>query len=122
MHGSFSRADTWNFMAMAGPDFRSHFVDPAPTSTADLGRTIAQLLQLDPTDNGTLIGRVLTEALPGGALPEVSSRVVTSEAAANGVTTVINMQVVGNIRYFDAGGFPGRTVGLTGTARLSATQ
>src|SRR6516164_7565564 len=30
MHGSFSRADTWNFMAIFGPDFKSQFVDPAP--------------------------------------------------------------------------------------------
>ncbi len=30
MHGSFSRADTWNFMALAGPDFKAGFVDPAP--------------------------------------------------------------------------------------------
>ena len=41
MHGSFSRADTWNFMAMQGPDFKSQFVDPAPASNADVGRTIA---------------------------------------------------------------------------------
>src|ERR1700720_4365356 len=47
MHGSFSRADTWNFMAMQGPDFKSKFVDPAPASNADLGRTIAQIMQLD---------------------------------------------------------------------------
>ena len=47
MHGSFSRADTWNFMAMQGPDFKSHFVDPAPASNADVGRTIAHLLRLD---------------------------------------------------------------------------
>ena len=46
MHGSFSRADTWNFMAMQGPDFKSHFVDPAPASNADIGRTIAHLLAL----------------------------------------------------------------------------
>src|SRR5215471_8878095 len=47
MHGSFSRADTWNFMAMQGPDFKSQFVDPAPASNADLGRTIAHLMQLE---------------------------------------------------------------------------
>ena len=54
MHGSFSRADTWNFMAMQGPDFKSHFVDPAPASNADVGRTIAQLMQLDVSDRGKL--------------------------------------------------------------------
>ena len=38
----FSRADTWNFMAMQGPDFKARFVDPAPASNADIGRTIAR--------------------------------------------------------------------------------
>ena len=115
MHGSFSRADTWNFMAMQGPDFKTQFVDPAPVSNADLGCTIAQLMHLDPSDKGKLVGRVLSEALPGGAVPDISSRVVTSEPAANGLVTVLDMQQVGNTRYFDVAGFPGRTVGLTTT-------
>ncbi len=115
MHGSFSRADTWNFMAMQGPDFKSHFVDPAPASNADIGRTIAQLLQLAASDNGHLVGRVLSEALPNGALPDVASRVLISDPAPNGLATVINTQTVGTTRYFDAGGFPGRTVGLSAT-------
>jgi hypothetical protein len=122
MHGSFSRADTWNFMAMQGPDFKSGFVDPAPASNADLGRTIAQLMGLDVQDNGTLVGRVLGETLPNGAVPDVSSRVVTSEPAPNGLVTVLNMQLVGSTRYFDAAGFPGRTVGLSAAALPSATQ
>jgi hypothetical protein len=121
MHGSFSRADTWNFMAIQGPDFKSQFTDPAPVSNADLGRTIAQLMQLTPADKGKLIGRVLTEILPNGPLPGVSSRVVASEPAANGLVTVLNMQIVGTTRYFDAAGFPGRTVGLSSTALPSAT-
>jgi predicted AlkP superfamily pyrophosphatase or phosphodiesterase len=121
MHGSFSRADTWNFMAMQGPDFKSQFIDPAPASNADLGRTIAQLMQLDVADNGTLVGRVLSETLPNGALPEVSSRVVTSDPAPNGLITVLNMQMVGTTRYFDAAGFAGRTVGLSSTALPNTT-
>jgi predicted AlkP superfamily pyrophosphatase or phosphodiesterase len=121
MHGSFSRADTWNFMAMQGPDFKSHFVDPAPVSNADLGRTIAQLMRLEASDRGKLVGRVLSETMPGGTMPEVSSRVVTSEPAANGLITVINMQQVGDTRYFDAAGFSGRTVGLSTTNLTSAT-
>jgi len=32
------------------------------------------------------------------------------------------MQTVGNTRYFDAAGFPGRTVGLSAAALPSATQ
>ena len=90
MHGSFSRADTWNFMAMQGPDFKSHFVDPAPASNADVGRTIAQLLQLDVGDDkGKLVGRVLTETLPNGAVPAVTGRVMTSDPAPNGLVTVL---------------------------------
>jgi hypothetical protein len=122
MHGSFSRADTWNFMAMRGPDFKSHFVDPAPASNADVGRTIAHLLQLDVAGKGKLIGRVLTETMPNGAAPEVAARVVMSDPAPNGLTTVINMQTVGGVRYFDAAGFPGRTVGLSSTPLSGITR
>jgi Type I phosphodiesterase / nucleotide pyrophosphatase len=122
MHGSFSRADTWNFMAMQGPDFKSQFIDPAPASNADLGRTIAELMRLDVSDKGKLIGRVISEALPNGALPAVTSRVLISDPAPNGLATVINMQMVGDTRYYDAAGFPGRTVGLSTTALPSATQ
>jgi len=122
MHGSFSRADTWNFMAMQGPDFKSRFVDPAPASNADLGRTIAELMHLDVHDKGNLVGRVLTETLPGGAVPEVTSRVITSDAAPNGLVTVLDAQQVGTTRYFDAAGFPGRTVGLSSTSLPGATQ
>jgi hypothetical protein len=121
MHGSFSRADTWNYMAMQGPDFKSQFIDPAPASNADLGRTIAHLMHLDVSDNGKLVGRVLSEALPGGALPEGTSRVIASEPAANGLVTLLNMQQVGSTRYFDAAGFPGRTVGLSTTVLPSTT-
>jgi len=122
MHGSFSRADTWNFMAMQGPDFKSQFVDPAPASNADLGRTIAQLMQLEVKDNGKLVGRVLSETLPNGAVPAVTSRVLVSDPAPNGLATVVNMQMVGETRYYDAAGFPGRTVGLSSTILPAATQ
>jgi len=122
MHGSFSRADTWNFMAMQGPGFKSQFVDPAPASNADLGRTIAHLMQLDVKDNGKLVGRVLSETLPNGAVPAVTSRVLVSDPAPNGLATVVNMQMVGETRYFDAAGFSGRTVGLSSTILPAATQ
>jgi len=121
MHGSFSRGDTWNFMAIQGPDFKTQFVDPAPASNADIGRTIAQLMRLETSDKGKLVGRVLTETMPGGKIPEVSSRVVTSEPAANRLATVLNMQQVGDTRYFDAAGFLGRTVGLSTTVLVGTT-
>ena len=122
MHGSFSRADTWNFQAMQGPDFKAGFIDPAPTSNADIGQTIAKLMGLDLTGTGKLVGRVITEALPNGAVPDVNSRVVTSDPAPNGLVTVINMQMVGDTRYYDAAGFPGRTVGLSTAALPGPTQ
>ncbi len=75
-----------------------------------------------PSDKGKLVGRVLSEALPDGAVPEITGRVIVSEPAANGLATVINMQAVGDTRYFDTGGFPGRTVGLSTTVLPSAPR
>jgi hypothetical protein len=114
MHGSLSRADTWSFMAARGPDFRARFTDPLPASNADIGRTIAHLLQLEIDPRGNLQGRVLSEALSGAQAdePKARSRILESKPAANGLKTVLRTQVVGNQQYFDAAGFPGRTVGL----------
>jgi hypothetical protein len=112
MHGSFGRGDTLNFMAAIGPDFKSGFVDPLPVSNADVGATAAKLLGLTPKHNGNLIGRVMTEAMPNGATPQAYSGTVKSQPSANGLRTVLNFQRVSKQRYFDAAGFPGRTVGL----------
>ena len=115
MHGSFSRADTMNFMAAIGPDFKAGFIDEAPASNADVGKTLAHILGLKIKDKGRLIGRVLTETMPGGTTPRYVARVLRSDPAAGGIRTVLDYQLVGNTRYFDAAGFPGRTVGLTDT-------
>jgi hypothetical protein len=112
MHGSFSRADTMNFMAAIGPDFKAGFVDPAPVSNADIGRTIAQLLGLNLTRRGMLVGRPILEAMPNGALPAVIAGTRRSEPGMNGLRTVLVYQQVGAVVYLDAAGFPGRTVGL----------
>lgn len=113
MHGNLSRADTWNFMALAGPDFKSGFVDTAPVSNADLGRTIGAIMGLEFKDKGKLIGRVITEAMPGGAMPDVKGWSIVSEPTENGLRTVLDVQTVGNVRYLDTGGFRGRTLGLS---------
>jgi arylsulfatase A-like enzyme len=112
MHGSFGRCDTLNFMAAIGPDFKAGYVDALPVSNADVGVTAAKLLGLAPKLKGTLIGRVITEAMPNGATPKAFSGTVKSQAAANGLRTVLNFQRVATQRYFDAAGFAGRTVGL----------
>ena len=115
MHGSFSRADTANFMAAIGPDFKTGFSDPAPVSNADIGKTIARILGVTPKDKGTLIGRIVEEALPGGSVPAFVRETVASEPGRGGLSTVLETQRVGSTRYFDAAGFPGRSVGLSGT-------
>jgi hypothetical protein len=112
MHGSFSRADTLNFTAAIGPDFKAGYVDILPVSNADVGATAARLLGLTPRPKGHLIGRVMTEAMPHGAIPRAFSGTVKSKPAANGLRTVLNFQRVQSQRYFDAAGFPGRTLGL----------
>jgi hypothetical protein len=112
MHGSFSRADTMNFMAAIGPDFKAGYIDALPVGNADVGMTIALLMDLHPANEGGLIGRVISEALPNGITPKAVARTFVSKPAANGLKTVVKYQRVLAQRYFDAAGFPGRTVGL----------
>jgi hypothetical protein len=112
MHGSFGRGDTMNFMAAIGPDFKAGYVDPLPVSNADIGMTIAQLMDLRPAAAGGLIGRVMSEALPNGVIPKAFDGTIVSKPAANGLQTVVKYQRVLSQRYFDAAGFPGRSVGL----------
>jgi hypothetical protein len=112
MHGSFSRADTMNFMAARGPSFKKVFVDETPVSNADVGKTLLQLLQLRVVNKGHLVGRVIEEAMPNGRSLKVSSRTIRSSVAAGGLATVLVMQQVGATSYFDAAGFPGRTIGI----------
>src|SRR6202167_3621338 len=112
MHGTFGRGDTLNFTAAIGPDFKAGYVDPLPADNADVGMTIAQLMGLRTAANGGLTGRVMSEALPNGIIPKAADGTITSKPAANGLRTVVKYQRVLSQRYFDAAGFPGRTVGL----------
>ena len=120
MHGSFSRADTMNFMAAIGPDFKEGFADEAPASNADVGRTLARILGLKMPRKGKLVGRVLAEAMPGGTVPRHTAKTMRSAPAEGGLRTVLDYQVVGTTRYFDAAGFPGRTVGLSERSAVAA--
>ena len=112
MHGSFSRADTMSFMAAIGPSFKAGYLNEAPVSNADIGMTIAKVLGLKISAKGTLIGRIIEEALPGGRSPAVERFVERSSPGPNGLETILVGQRVGQTRYFDAAGFPGRTVGM----------
>jgi hypothetical protein len=115
MHGSFSRGDTMNFMAAIGPDFKAGFVDETPVSNADMGQTIARILGLKIPFAGSLMGRVAAEALPGGETPAVAAATLKSKPSVGGLQSVLAYQQVGTTRYFDAAGFPGRTLGLSVT-------
>jgi hypothetical protein len=110
--GSFSRADIRSVMVAAGPDFRQGYEDTAPVSTADLGKTIAGLLGLKTKDKGKLTGRVITEALLNGPASSAKAGVLRSPPDDFGRVTELKFQTIGSTRYFDAAGYPGRTLGL----------
>jgi len=102
MHGSFGRANTFQFMAAIGPDFKKQFVDQTPVSNADIAPTLAQILGFDVASKGELKGRVLREALAGGP-PSVlfQRRIAISESAANGKKTILMYQQLAKQVYFD---------------------
>ncbi len=58
----------------------------------------------------------LTEALLGGKPVWPWRQDLVSTRGDNGLRTIVNLQFVGKTRYFDAAGFPGRTVGLKAPA------
>jgi len=112
MHGTFSRADTRNFMAAFGPHFKARFADRAPVSNADINPTLAHILGLTIVAKGGLTGRVAGEALKGGKPVTAVRTAIRSLPAANGFVTVLDAQRAGDTPYFDAAGDPGRIVGL----------
>jgi arylsulfatase A-like enzyme len=111
-HGSFGRGDTHNFMAAVGPDFKAGYLDPAPVSNADLAQTLSAATGLVLPAKGQLTGRVIGEALKGGAETPFAARTVHSDKAADGFETVLDYQEAGGRRYFDAAGMPGRVFGV----------
>jgi hypothetical protein len=113
MHGTFSRADTLIIGGAVGPDFRARFTDRAPMSNADIGRTMAAILGLKIHDTGKLIGRVLSEAMPNGKMPDWKTSFQVSAVDSDGRRTVVQIQHVGDTRYLSAAGYEGRTVGLS---------
>ncbi len=102
MHGGFGREQTFNNMAAIGPDFKAGFVDEAPMGNIDLAPTLARILGLEVPAVGSLRGRVLTEAMPGGAAvkPEAAKHLVSS-AADSGRQTVLEYQQMQGVSYYD---------------------
>jgi len=111
-HGGFSRAETFNFMAAIGPDFKTGFTDDAPVSNADIAPTLARIMGISLPARGKLTGRVIGESLKGGESVRHESQTIISQIAPNGLATILNFQTVGANVYFDAAGIAGRTIGL----------
>ena len=111
-HGDFGRAETFNFMAAVGPSFKTGFVDTMPVGNVDVHETMARILQLRVEPIGRLHGRVLEEALVNGRPSRVTVKTLRAKPGTGGVQTVLRYQEVAGVRYFDAAGTPGRTVGL----------
>jgi len=116
MHGSFSRADTFNNMLAEGPDFKSGYVDRAPASNADVAITVAHIMGWQfAGGHGTHTGRVLTEALKGGPdATESKSQIRTSAPGIGGARTVLVYQQFGDHTYFDQGCLIRSTTGEPG--------
>lgn len=87
-HGGFGRECTFNTMAAWGPDFKRSFADPAPVSNADITPTLARVLGFDLPSRGVLKGRVIEEAIAGGAAPRPAPLQRLASQAANGQVEV----------------------------------
>lgn len=105
-HGSLGVYEMHNFGAATGPDFLRGYIDKAPSSNLDIGRTVAALLGIpNPTvaQQPSDIGRVLTEALKNGApAPGPYHRVplrVTLDLPGQRLVTTIQMDGINGERY-----------------------
>ena len=111
IHGTFGRADTHNFMAAIGPDFKRHYLDETPVSNADWAVTLSKILKLRRPSVGPLAGRGMGESLKGARDVSSVHRIVRSAPAANGFVTVLDMQEAASVPYYDTAGDPERTLG-----------
>jgi len=108
MHGSLARDNTFNNMAVWGPDFREGFRDLLPASNVDIAPTLAHVLGLKLPAGGALRGRVLLETLRGGqngGAAQARPGTEVSPAAASGRATHLEYQELGGQRYLDAAAF-----------------
>jgi hypothetical protein len=122
-HGSFARDNTFNFMAAAGPDFRTRWRDEAPAGNADIAPTLLTLLGLPWQPQGSLHGRVLSESLVGPrafAAPGAERCLAMSAPLADGRRTLLFYQRAADSLYLDEADF--RTARPQERAGCRATQ
>jgi hypothetical protein len=100
-HGGFGRDQTLNNMAAMGPDFRRG-IDQAPMGNIDIAPTVAHIMHYSLPSTGKLTGRVLDEALTGSHEAAAAPvQIQRSQPASNGLSTVIEYQEYGGVRYLD---------------------
>jgi arylsulfatase A-like enzyme len=105
MHGSFSRADTFNNLVASGPDFKTHYIDRAPVSNADVAVTLAEIMRLPmPATGSKLQGRIAKESL-SAARPsaDYSGKVLemVSPDGPGGAKTMLLFQEYDGHYYYD---------------------
>jgi hypothetical protein len=101
-HGGFGRDQTFNNMAAMGPDFKAGSADDAPMGNVDIAPTVAHILGLAMPSVGSLRGRVLTEALAGGAAAKAEAeKTAISAPTSDGVRTLLEYQEFQGVRYYD---------------------
>ena len=101
-HGALARDQTFNNMAAIGPDFKAGFSDDAPMGNIDIAPTIAHILGIDMPSVGILKGRVLSEALAGGApVKPDPEKTMISAPFKDGIRTVLEYQELDGVRYYD---------------------
>ena len=101
-HGGFGRDQTFNNMAAMGPDFKPGFVDPLPMGNIDIAPTLARILGFEMPAAGSLKGRVLQEALLGGATGTPGAvQTLVSTPTSDGISTVLEFQELHGVRYYD---------------------
>jgi hypothetical protein len=113
MHGSLGRDNTYNFMAAIGPDFKQHYADVLPVGNADIAPTLMRILGLQPSAHGTLVGRVLEEALERARPPGATAQrcLAVSEPAADGRRTLLEYQRYAGRLYLDQAQFRAAAAG-----------
>ena len=105
-HGSLGKYEMHAFCTAIGPDFRHAWVDDAPTSNLDVGRTIATLLRLPSATPGVgqppAYGRAMTEAFEGGSAPgspRHTSVSVQLNLPSRRVISTIEVEQIGTEKY-----------------------
>ena len=102
MHGGLGRDSTYNNMAAIGPDFKRHFVDESPAGNADIAPTLASVMGFDLKGHGTLLGRVLREALNGEPTAPPAPAKHRLSASASGARTLLFYREVNGAKYPEA--------------------